>query len=91
MAKTVDDIIRDMYPDQDSLFEADPGLREEPDSRAMEILALLQDIWEYLPEESFASLITKVLLIPGEDLDQLDDAETQKRLIMVLRSLQHSS
>lgn len=84
MPKTVDDIISDMYPEQGTLFDMEAEHRE--DSRSIEILSLLQDLWAYMPNHSFTSLMNETVLLTGEYLTDLDDTELIRRLTLLLNS-----
>lgn len=85
MPKTVEDIIRDMYPEQEALFDLEAEPRE--DSRAIEVLSLLQEVWAYMPHHSFTTLLHESVLLPGEHLTDLDDTETVRRLTLLLKAL----
>ena len=84
MPKTVEDIISDMYPEQDTLFDMEAAPRED---RAIEILSLLQDVWAHMPSHSFASILNDTVLLTGEYLTDLDDTELVRRLTLLLNSL----
>lgn len=72
MTKSVDEILADMYPEQQPLFGMNPTPR--PEERIPEILALLQDAWMQNPDARFFQLLWNVFQTK-ESLDTLHNME----------------
>lgn len=80
MTKSVDEILADMYPEQQPLFEMEHTPR--PEERIPEILALLQDAWMLNPDVRFFQLLWNIFQTdePLSTLHSTEDWQVEQAL-----------